>query len=385
MSDTKYDPERPKKIVDRKQYSQKIDTSKVDNAGFDEVLTVSDLVFSVEKDLRYGQNPEQAAVRFIQAGLEGASLMTAPVIYTAKKGLSFINYTDANSALRICDLLGDKDTAVVVPVKHSTPSGVGLDYSGDLIKAYEQALKGDQQSIFGCSMAVNKTVDEDFIKALGGLLMEVLVAPKFTEQAIEYVKANKKSSRLVELGEGPISFPRHNIVAVSGGFLMEEFYETRITSPENLEAITETKPTDDHIRAGLVAWKIAGQVKSNAIVLVSPDGTSTYGIGTGQMSRVDSADMAVRKALKSYDGGSLKTLEGAVAASDAFFPFPDAAERLVIPEEGIRGVDAIVYPLGSVKDKDTIAMLNEYGRIGLCTRPEPGTDKIERAFSGHAS
>jgi phosphoribosylaminoimidazolecarboxamide formyltransferase/IMP cyclohydrolase len=372
------DKKKKKKLVDRGMYKRKMDQALIDAAGFPSLFAFGDGAFRIRTDVRYGQNPGQAAARYIDLEADDASLMGASVPYAGEKGLSFINITDSNSALKLCDVLSDERTAVVVPVKHSTPSGVGLDFDNNLERAYERAFRGDPKSIFGCSMAVNRTVGEDFVRGLKDLLMEVLIAPKFTEDAVEYIRANKPSARLVEIGEGKVSFPEYNLVPVSGGFLIEQVYQTRITSPENLEAITEAKPTDEQLRAGLVAWKIAGQVKSNAVVIVSPDGTHTYGIGAGQMSRVESARIAVYNGTHLYDNGSLENLDGAVAASDAFFPFPDAPELLVKA-----GVKTIVYPLGSQNDKKTRLLLNEYGAVGLCTRPEPGENKIERAFSGH--
>jgi phosphoribosylaminoimidazolecarboxamide formyltransferase/IMP cyclohydrolase len=374
MSEDKPKKKQPKKI-DRRMYS-----TKVEAEGFAHAFILGDDVAIAKDDVRYGQNPHQAAIRFINLHQDGPSLMTAEWRYAGKKGLSFINITDTNSAMKLCDLLGDADTAVVVPVKHSTPSGIGLDYSNNMVRAYELAFKGDPKAIFGCSMAVNRPVGEDFMRALGELNLEVLTAPSFTENAVEYVKAHKPGTRLLELGEGKVSFPKYNIVAVSGGYVMEEAHETRILGPENLETLTEAKPTDEHIRAGLAAWKIAGNVKSNAIVIVSPDGTHVYGIGAGQMSRVEAARLAIFNSRTLYGEGELagKSLEGAVAASDAFFPFPDGPELLAKA-----GIGAVVYPLGSIRDGDTRKLLNEYNVVGLVPRPEPGNNITERAFSGH--
>jgi phosphoribosylaminoimidazolecarboxamide formyltransferase/IMP cyclohydrolase len=264
-----------------------------------------------------------------------------------------------------------------VPVKHSTPSGVGISHDGDLVEAFRRAKEGDALSIFGCTMAVSKKVDMPFVQEVSDILLECLVAPGFDDDAKEYITTKKKNIRLCDIGDlERLAQMQMEIIPVIGGFVVQQPFYTRINGIENLEPVSQRKPTPEEYSAMLAMWRICARVKSNSIVLGSS--TQTYGIGTGQMSRVASARIAVYNANEVFGGGGKNKTVGSVGASDAFFPFPDGPELLARA-----GMRAIVYPLGSEKDKETIEVWNKYDVAAVCTRPMPGTVEIERCFAGH--
>ncbi|MBW2965274.1 hypothetical protein KY363_07490 [Candidatus Woesearchaeota archaeon] len=360
--------------------SDKSNYIKPNLGNYPEVLPFGGMTLEKVMDLRYGENPHQNAALYRTPTCDGASIGHARMAYQGSKIMSAINVIDANSAVLIASdmiSLHGQDIAVCVPVKHGTPSGVGICYDGDPVVAFERSREPDPLSIFGCTMAVNKPVDMRLANAISDLYLECIVAPSYEPDAKEMITSTKKRIRLVETGSlERIAQMDMEIIPVTGGFVVQQPFYTRINSKENLEVVSKREPTEDEIRALLTQWRICYRIKSNSVVL--GDDRQTFGIGTGQMSRVASARIAIYNANEVFGGGGKSKAVGSVGASDAFFPFPDGPKLLA--ESGMR---AIIYPLGSEKDNDTINVWNAHDIAAVCTRPIPGTKEIERAFAGH--
>lgn len=289
-------------------------------------------------ELRYGENPHQKAALYREKGL----LSLEPRATLAKqlhgKELSFNNILDLDSAL---NLIKEFYIPTAVIVKHTNPCGVAC---GD--NAYIRALATDPQSSFGSIVALNDVVNEELAGELNKLFIEVLVAPEYTNSALNILK-QKKNIRLLVLPElktwnGEYRLEK-DLKKVAGGVLVQD--RDILDEPE-YKVVTNRKPTNAEWEDLRFAWKVVKHVKSNAIVIAK--GNETIGIGAGQMSRVDSVKIAVMKAQKE--------LKGAVLASDAFFPFRDNVD-----EAAKAGIKAIIQPGGSVKDEEVISAANEYG------------------------
>ena len=349
-----------------------------EEGDFPDVMVFGDQEAKQGMPIRYGENPHQPAALFV-IETEGNTLASAELVYPGVKGLSLINFTDLNASLTLIhDLyeLHGSDVSIAIPIKHSTPSGVGISYKGEPVEAFENALAGDPQSIFGCCLGVSDEVDIDLAKKVKDIFLEVIAAPSFTPEAVVFLNQHRKSTRLLAFGsldnyvKGEFEY-----LPISGGVLVQRTFYSRIFGPDQLEVVTKREPTEDEYRALVTMWRVASRVKSNAVVIGSDD--RTFGIGTGQMSRIASARIAVYNARNVYMGGQVWD-GGGVAASDAFFPFPDAAQEL-----GRARVKAVIYPLGSQNDSQVIETWDSYNMAAVCTRPEPGTKEIERCFSGH--
>ncbi|MFC1741809.1 hypothetical protein ACFL3V_04710 [Nanoarchaeota archaeon] len=364
----------------RKLKSNKSNYLKPNTGDYPEEMPFGGRTLEKVMDLRYGENPHQNAAFYRDPDSEGASIGHAEMAYQGKKIMSAINVIDANDAFLIMSDLMDLhggEVAIAVPVKHGTPSGVGLSYDGDLVEAFRRSEEPDPLSIFGCTMAVNRSVDMPFAEAVSHLLLECIVAPGYEPDAKEFITSKKKNIRLMATGdlERRASMDME-IIPVTGGLVVQQPFYTRIATDENLEVVTDRAPTPEEYKALHAMWRICARVKSNSVIL--GDQYQTFGIGTGQMSRVASSRIAIYNANEVFGGGGKDKARGSVGASDAFFPFPDGPELLA--EAGMR---AIVYPLGSQKDAETIEVWNRYEIAGVCTRPIPGTPEIERGFAGH--
>lgn len=293
-----------------------------------------------QQTLRYGENPHQAAWRYNDT----TNALTNAAQYTVHQGkeLSYNNLLDADGAWQLlCDLPSDKPAAVVV--KHTNPCGVGVvptSIAGALLRAFD----ADPISAFGGILAVNRTFDMAAVRALENRFLEVILAPEFDDDALELL-ASKPNLRVVTMGAPRQDLVAKQVRATAFGVLVQEADAGHLTL-DPTKVVTDLQPTPEQWTALDLAWRTVKHVKSNAIVI--GDETGTLGVGAGQMSRVDSAVIAVGKIRK---GG--KTL---VAGSDAFFPFPDGVEALA---KG--GVKAIVQPGGSKKDADVIAAANKLG------------------------
>ncbi|MGC8663012.1 MAG: bifunctional phosphoribosylaminoimidazolecarboxamide formyltransferase/IMP cyclohydrolase [Thermoplasmata archaeon] len=275
------------------------------------------------EELRYGENPQNIAKFYSDS---------RPWEYIQGKEISYNNILDLDASWRI---VSDFEKPAVAIIKHTNPCGVAQ--SKDTIEAYRKALESDPMSAYGGIVGVNRPVGIDFAKELKGNFYELLVAPDFTQEAIEFFKRNKKNMRVIKFTR---SLDNYEIRSAAGGFLYQKYGSDAI----RMETVTKRKPTESEIIDLKFAWKVVKHVKSNAIVLSK--NLATVGIGAGQMSRVDSVKISIMKS----NGRSVNS----VLASDAFFPFPDDVEEAV---KG--GVKAIIQPGGSKRDDEVIEMANK--------------------------
>jgi phosphoribosylaminoimidazolecarboxamide formyltransferase/IMP cyclohydrolase len=295
------------------------------------------------QSLRYGENPHQRAALYA----DGSGLGIAGARQLQGKELSFNNLVDLDACWELAREFpsGDSDPAVVVIVKHTNPCGAAT--GATVLEAYQKALACDPVSAFGGVIGVNRTVDGDAAQEIARLFVEAIAAPGFSAEARERFAA-KKNLRLVEIHAAP---PRPVVKHVSGGLLMQDADTARLNESE-LKVVTWRPPTAEELRSLLFAWRVSKHVKSNAIVYAR-DG-QTLGVGAGQMSRVDAARFGAMKAVL--------PLTGCVAASDAFFPFPDGLEAVAQA-----GATAVIQPGGSVKDQEVIAAADKLGMAMVFT------------------
>jgi phosphoribosylaminoimidazolecarboxamide formyltransferase / IMP cyclohydrolase len=299
-----------------------------------------DLHLVKTQDLRYGENPDQPAALYAEAG--GA----APAFRQLQgKELSFNNLLDFDAALMAVAAWADERAVACAIIKHTTPCGVALDDSAR--GAWERALASDPVSAFGGIVAFTGPVDGAAAQALAGTFLELVVAPSFDAAALETF-GRKKNLRVIE---APLDVPADDeldLKRVRGGLLVQRRMSLRF--PEDAwRVVTKRQPTEAELRDLRFAWRVCAVVKSNAIVLAA-DG-QTRGIGAGQMSRVDSSRLAV---LKARDAGL--SIDGAALASDAFFPFRDGVDAAAGA-----GARSIIQPGGSVRDEEVIAAADEHG------------------------
>ncbi|WP_404457845.1 bifunctional phosphoribosylaminoimidazolecarboxamide formyltransferase/IMP cyclohydrolase [Oceanobacillus kapialis] len=302
--------------------------------AFPETYTVT---YEKVQSLRYGENPHQQAAFYQNPLHKGWSLAAAKQLHG--KELSFNNIQDANAALEI---LSEYKEPTAVAVKHMNPCGIGV--SEDLSAAFTRAYEADPISIFGGIVACNREVDAATAKQLSEIFLEIVIAPGFTEEAME-ILTQKKNIRLLDLPmqEGDSGY--HKLTTVKGGLLVQDSDDGEVTR-EGITIPTKRQPTDKELTDLLFAWKAVKHVKSNAIVLAKDN--QTVGVGAGQMNRIGSANIAIEQA-----GEKAK---GAVLASDAFFPMPDTVEAAAAA-----GVTAIIQPGGSKRDQDSIDVCDEHG------------------------
>jgi len=300
----------------------------------------STLRFSFDKllDLRYGENPHQKAAMYSDSS--GVGVANARQLQG--KELSYNNIVDLQAAW---DLAQEFDEPVVAIIKHTNPCGTATGET--LAEAYKRALECDPVSAFGGVIGVNRTIDGAAAEEMHKLFLEAIAAPGFDEAARAKF-ASKKNLRLVEVVPGNQKWILKN---VSGGLLVQDA-DVRPLGDADLKVVTQRPPTGEETRALLFAWKVSKHVKSNAIVYAR-DG-QTVGVGAGQMSRVDSAKIGAMKAQL--------PLKGTVAASDAYFPFPDGVEEIAKA-----GATAIIQPGGSLRDPEVIAAADRLGLAMLFT------------------
>ncbi|QSW98003.1 bifunctional phosphoribosylaminoimidazolecarboxamide formyltransferase/IMP cyclohydrolase [Haloterrigena alkaliphila] len=321
------------------------DVAGVEDADHDE-LPSRRLVSDDRADtLRYGENPHQDAAVYADYTTDEASVVHADQLNEGAKALSYNNYNDADGALNLIKEFDDPAAAVI---KHTNPAGCATADSLD--EAYEKALSTDPMSAFGGIVALNRECDAATAEQIIDSFKEVVVAPVYTDEALETF-FEKDNLRVLDVGElGDQRTERFTEKPLVGGRLVQERDLQSITV-DDLEVVTEREPTDDELETMVFAWQTLKHVKSNGILFA--DGTETVGIGMGQVSRVDAVRLAAMKADEHAEG---KNAEGAVMASDAFFPFPDGIE-----EAAKAGIEAVVQPGGSVNDEDVIEAADEHG------------------------
>jgi phosphoribosylaminoimidazolecarboxamide formyltransferase / IMP cyclohydrolase len=310
-------------------------TPRFDKARFPENLRLS---FRKIADLRYGENPHQRAAMYKDSS--GAGVANARQVQG--KELSYNNIVDLEAAW---DLAQEFEEPVCAIIKHTNPCGTATGKT--LADAYARALECDPVSAFGGVIGVNRTVDAAAALEMAKLFLEVIAAPAFDEDA-KAIFASKKNLRLVEVAAGVQLWVVKN---VSGGVLVQDA-DLHKLSEADLKVVTKRAPTAEEKRALIFAWKVCKHVKSNAI-LYARDG-QTVGVGAGQMSRVDSCKIGAMKAQL--------PLKGTVAASDAFFPFPDGVEEIAKA-----GATAIIQPGGSVRDQEVIEAADRLGLAMIFT------------------
>ncbi|MFD2655906.1 bifunctional phosphoribosylaminoimidazolecarboxamide formyltransferase/IMP cyclohydrolase [Gracilibacillus thailandensis] len=301
--------------------------------------------FEKVQSLRYGENPHQKAAFYKEGNVKGASIANAKQLHG--KELSYNNIQDANAALEV--VLEFPEQPAVVAVKHMNPCGVGI---GDSISdAFKKAYAGDPVSIFGGIVALNREVDEATANQLKEIFLEIVIAPSFSEKALEILTV-KKNIRLLETPMQVNENDTKKVVSVIGGLLVQDRDNGKVLA-EDIEVVTDRKPDAKEIDELLFAWKVVKHVKSNAIVVVKGD--QTLGVGAGQMNRVGAAGIAFEQAGEKA--------EGAVMASDAFFPMPDTVENAAKA-----GIKAIIQPGGSKRDQDSIDECNKHGIAMVFTK-----------------
>ncbi|RQG92445.1 bifunctional phosphoribosylaminoimidazolecarboxamide formyltransferase/IMP cyclohydrolase [Natrarchaeobius chitinivorans] len=293
--------------------------------------------------LRYGENPHQDAAVYADYTCDEASVVHAEQLNEGAKDLSYNNYNDADGAL---NLIKEFDEPAAAVIKHTNPAGCAT--ADSLAEAYEKALSTDPMSAFGGIVALNRECDAATAEAIVDSFKEVVVAPGYAEDALE-VLCQKENLRVLDVGELGERTDRFTEKPLVGGRLVQE-RDLQSISVDDLEVVTEREPTEEQLESMVFAWQTLKHVKSNGILFA--DGTETVGIGMGQVSRVDAVRLAAMKAEEHAEG---KDAEGAVMASDAFFPFPDGLE-----EAAKAGIEAVVQPGGSVNDDDVIAAAEEY-------------------------
>ncbi|HEX6311419.1 MAG TPA: bifunctional phosphoribosylaminoimidazolecarboxamide formyltransferase/IMP cyclohydrolase [Acidimicrobiia bacterium] len=289
------------------------------------------------EELRYGENPHQQAARYRTVGERS---WWDGVVQHAGLALSYLNLYDTEAAWQLVHDLGEGPACAII--KHANPCGVAL--ADDLAEAYALALAGDEKSAFGGIVALNRPIDEATVSAMvDGPQADVVIAPAYGPGAIDALVTKRKNTRLLEApapGREALDFRQ-----ISGGFLVQEPHHFA-AGRDDWRVVTKRAPTEDEWRDAELAWRLVGHVKSNSIVLVK--GGQAVGIGAGQQSRVDAAELAARKA----DGRA----RGGASASDAFYPFADG-----IDAAADAGVAVVVQPGGAMRDDELVAHADELG------------------------
>lgn len=298
----------------------------------------------ISPELRYGENPHQnAAVHFSwpRRGLGEAKVLGG-------KALSYNNYMDASAA---CSIAADLNTGrpAVVLAKHGNPCGAGTGATPAL--AFRNAFRADRTSPYGGILASTAEVDMELTAELKGIFLEIVIAPSFSEDALRKLK-KRKNLRILELTPGKDQSLQ--LRSIFGGLLIQG-PDLAIEDVRSCPVVTRRKPTEAELDAMDLAWRVVKGVKSNAIVIGDENGT--LGVGIGQPSRIESLDLAVRRAVR--EGADLA---GSVLASDAFFPFRDGPDKAAEA-----GVTAIVQPGGSIRDEEVIEACDQHGMAMVFT------------------
>ncbi|HEX2187272.1 MAG TPA: bifunctional phosphoribosylaminoimidazolecarboxamide formyltransferase/IMP cyclohydrolase [Longimicrobiaceae bacterium] len=300
------------------------------------------------QDLRYGENPDQRAAFYAEAGAAGG---IPGMRQLHGRELSFNNLLDVDAAVLAVSAWSGEELAACAIVKHTTPCGIAV--GADAAEAYRRALSTDPTSAFGSVVAFSGEVSEEAAVLLRPNFVEAVVATGFASRALDLLR-EKKNLRLITLpagreGEGELDYKR-----VRGGFVVQDRLSTRFPE-DGWRVVTGRAPTAEEWADLRFAWRAVAPVKSNAILVAR--GGMALGIGAGQMSRVDSSRIAV---LKARDNGF--DLRGAALASDAFFPFRDGVDAAAAA-----GVRAVIQPGGSVRDEEVVAAADEHGMAMVFT------------------
>lgn len=301
---------------------------------YPETYTVT---YEKKQDLRYGENPHQKAAFYREPIGPISSIANALQLHG--KELSYNNINDAQAAL---EMVKEFSQPAAVAVKHMNPCGVGVGET--IAEAYQKAYEADPVSIFGGIVALNQEVDTATADQLKNIFLEIVIAPHFSQEALDILSA-KKNIRLLSVSMDEVPMERSVMTSIYGGTLVQE-QDAKGFLDADVRVVTKREPSEQEWQDLKLAWKIVKHVKSNAIVLAK--GNKTIGIGAGQMNRVGSAAIAVEQAGEEAVGSAM--------GSDAFFPMKDTVEAA-----GEAGVTAIIQPGGSIRDEESISMADELG------------------------
>ncbi|MDF2875076.1 MAG: purH [Sporomusa sp.] len=301
------------------------------------------LVYEKAQDLRYGENPHQAAAFYREQYYSGPGVANARQLNG--KELSFNNIVDVEAAYALAAEFEQPAAAII---KHTNPCGTGI--GATLAEAYNKAYQADPLSAYGGIIGVNREVDADTAQLISELFAEAVIAPAFSRQALD-ILTKKKNVRLLAAGLSQPDSTRLDVKSVAGGVLLQQSDMTTAMK-DAMKVVTKRQPTAADWEQLLFAWKVVKHVKSNAIVIANNN--KTLGVGAGQMNRVGAAGIALAQAGEQA--------RGAVLASDAFFPFADTVQAAVEA-----GITAIIQPGGSVHDEDSIKAADEHGIIMIFT------------------
>jgi phosphoribosylaminoimidazolecarboxamide formyltransferase/IMP cyclohydrolase len=315
---------------------------KPEEVRFPEALT---LTFTKVQDLRYGENPHQPAAFYRDRLAGGLSLAQAEQLQG--KALSYTNVLDVSAALGLIQEF--PATAACCIIKHTNPCGVGLGTG--LVEAFERARACDPVAAYGGIISLNRPVDGALVQALRGLLVEVIIAPGYTAEALAGLRRRENLRLLALPALGTEQAAPYEVRSVIGGLLVQG-RNAQSWDPARLQVVSTRQPSEEEWAGLAFAWRVCKHVKSNAIVLARAG--QTVGIGAGQMSRVDAVKLSVMKAMQ--------PTAGTVLASDAFFPFRDGVD-----EAAKAGVTAIAHPGGSIRDDEVRAAADEYGMAMVLT------------------
>jgi phosphoribosylaminoimidazolecarboxamide formyltransferase / IMP cyclohydrolase len=298
------------------------------------------LAFEKVQDLRYGENPHQRAALY--RAPDGSGPLYGAEVLQGKE-MSFNNWLDAESAVALAAVLPGKAAVIV---KHNNPCGAAI--ADTLEDAYRKAFASDEVSAFGGVVAVNRELDPAAANAIADVFTEVVVAPSYSAEARE-ILGDKKNLRLLRAHAAPLTQP--DVRVIPGGALVQD-HDAVTEGQDDMKVSTSRQPTPEEWRDLLFAWTVAARVKSNAIVFAKDQ--ATVGVGAGQMSRVDSVELASRKAGE--------RARGAAMASDAFFPFRDGVDAAAAA-----GIAAVIQPGGSVRDDEVLQAAEEHGMAMVIT------------------
>ena len=305
---------------------------------------------SYKQTMRYGENSHQSAA-FYTDGTDRPGVATA-VVHQGKE-LSYNNINDTDAAFELVAEFDPADSPAVAIIKHANPCGVAR--GATLLEAYQNAFNCDRTSAFGGIVALNQPLDEATAKAIVEIFTEVVIAPGASEAAKAVFAAKKNLRLLTTDGLPDVKAPITTYRQVAGGMLVQD-KDTGFVGMDDLKVVTKVAPTEEQMADLLFAWKVAKHVKSNAIVYVKDK--ATVGVGAGQMSRLDSALIAAKKAERMADAMGLPEplTKGSAVASDAFFPFADG-----LMEAAAAGATCVIQPGGSMRDDEVIAAADEAG------------------------
>ncbi len=306
-----------------------------------ETLTMT---FEKVQDMRYGENPHQSAAFYREIGKKKGSITDAVQLHG--KELSFNNINDTNGAL---ELLKEFTEPTVVACKHGNPCGVGS--ADNIYDAWVKAFNADKTSIFGGIVVINREVTKEMAQEMKEIFLEVVVAPSYEKEALELLTI-KKNIRLLQLAdiEVPQDETAYDLKKVNGGLIIQTI-DSKIYQEEDLKVVTDRTPSEKEMEDLKFAWRVVKFVKSNGIALAKDK--QSIGIGPGQVNRIWATKQSIEHANELIGE---EITQGAVLASDAFFPFDDCVEAA-----HQAGITAIIQPGGAARDEDSIKKCNEYG------------------------